>query len=187
MAQHALTPFRSGGLLGADPFLSLHREMNRLFDDALRGAGVPTSGRGDDMVLSPQINVSETDSEICITAEMPGVQEKDISIELNDDVLTIKGEKQLERKDEKENFYFIERSYGTFMRTLQLPSPVNPDQVQATFGNGVLTVTLPKNVQQQRSRRIRVSSEATSSTGKGSQGEAQTAQNPAETASKRKS
>jgi HSP20 family protein len=69
---------------------------------------------------------------------------------------TIRGEKKLERKDEKENFHFMERSYGTVQRSLRLPFPVDPDQVQAEFNNGVLTVTLPKTKAQERSRRIQV-------------------------------
>lgn len=157
MARNPLTPFRSGSLLGGDPFLSLHREMNRLFDDVMR-TGLPTTGgqSGGAALLAPQLNVSETDNEVRITAELPGVSENDINVELNDDVLVIRGEKKFERKEEKERFHFVERSYGTFQRALQLPFSVDPDQVQANFENGVLTVTLPKSAQQERSRRIQV-------------------------------
>lgn len=156
MARQSLIPFRSGGFLGGDPFLSLHREMNRFFDDMLRGQGMMPSSQSAGTLLAPQINVSETDNEIRITAELPGVSEKDVEVDLNDDVLVIRGEKKLEQKEEKENFHFVERSYGTFQRALQLPGPVNPEEVKATFENGVLTVTLPKTAQQQKSRRIEV-------------------------------
>jgi HSP20 family protein len=71
-------------------------------------------------------------------------------------VLTIRGEKKFERKDEKESYHFVERSYGTFQRSLRLPYAVDPEQVRASFENGVLTVTLPKTKQQERSRRIQV-------------------------------
>jgi len=71
-------------------------------------------------------------------------------------VLTIRGEKKFEQTTEKENFHFVERSYGTFQRALRLPFMANPDQVQASFENGVLTVTVPKSGQQERSRRIQV-------------------------------
>jgi HSP20 family protein len=98
----------------------------------------------------------ETEKEIRITAELPGVTEQDIDISLDDDVLTIHGGKKFERKDDKENFHFVERSYGTFQRSLRLPFPVDPDQVQASFENGVLTVTVPKTGRQERSRRIQV-------------------------------
>ena len=102
------------------------------------------------------MNVSETENEIRITAELPGVTEQDIDISLDDDVLTIRGEKKFERTDDKENFHFVERSYGTFQRSLRLPFPVDPEQVQASFENGVLTVTVPKTGRQERSRRIQV-------------------------------
>jgi len=112
MARNPLTPFRSGSLLGGDPFLSLHREMNRLFDDVLRGAGLPAAGgqTGGTNLLAPQLDVSETDNEIRITAELPGVSENGIEVELNDDILVIRGEKRFERKDEQERFHFVERS-----------------------------------------------------------------------------
>ena len=183
MARNSVTPFRSGfGTLGStDPFLSLHREMNRLFDDVLRGTGLAQGG-GQGIagsMIAPQINVSETANEIRVTAELPGITENDIQIDLNDDILVIRGEKKFEREDEKENFHFVERSYGTFQRALQLPMAVDPEKVQANFENGVLTVTLPKTAQQERSRRIRVqtggrgqisdSSKAASEEGQGKQ------------------
>jgi HSP20 family protein len=161
MARNPLSPFQPGGLaergLGEDPFMSLHREMNRLFDDVFRG--VPMAGRrgssGGEFVAA-HMDVSETENQIRICAELPGVSQDDVEVTLDDDVLTIKGEKKLERKDEKENYHFMERSYGTFQRSLRLPFRVEPDQVQADFNNGVLTVTLPKTKAQDRSRRIQV-------------------------------
>ena len=158
MARNSIIPFRTGGLLGGDPFMSLHREMNRLFDDVLRGSVLSASGSqgGGTALLAPQMNVSETDKEVRITAELPGVAEQDISVELNDDVLVIRGEKKDERKEDKENYHFVERSFGTFQRSLQLPFRVEPEQVQARFRNGVLSVTLPKGAQQERSRRIAI-------------------------------
>ena len=107
-------------------------------------------------MLMPHIDVSETDRELKICAELPGVSEKDIDVRLEDDVLVIRAEKKFERKDEKENYHFMERSYGTFQRALRLPGPVDPDQVQASFENGVLTVSVPKSEQQERSRRIQI-------------------------------
>jgi HSP20 family protein len=164
MARNPLTPFRSGfGLLGGDdPFLSLHREMNRLFDDVLRGTGLPNPGRRGEggNFITAQMNVSETQNELRITAELPGVSEQDIDISLEDDMLTIRGEKKFERKDEKENFHFVECSYGTFQRSVRLPYQVNPDQVQARFENGVLTVTVPKTGRPERSHRIQVQGRA---------------------------
>ena len=175
MARNPLSPFRSGGLAerggyGGDPFLSLHREMNRLFDDVLRGSfGVPVqSGEQGGGMMMPHMDVSETESEVRICAELPGVSEKDVDVSLSDDVLTIRGEKKFERKDDKENYHFVERSYGTFQRSLRLPYAVDPDQVQPSFDNGVLAVTLPKGKEQERSRRIQISG---GSSGQASQGE----------------
>ena len=160
MTRIPMTPFRpGGGTFPGDPFLSLHREMNRLFDDVFRGAGLPTAGgqsQGEGTFVNASMNVSETDNEIRITAELPGVTDQDIDVSLDADVLTIRGEKKFERKDDKENFHFVERSYGTFQRSLRLPYAINPEQVQASFENGVLTVTLPKTQGQERSRRIQV-------------------------------
>lgn len=164
MARNPLSPFRSGSLaersgFGGDPFLSLHREMNRLFDDVFRGSVVPSAGASEGGgMLMPHMDVSETDNEVHIRAELPGVTDQDVEVTLNDDVLTIRGEKKFERKDEKENYHFVERSYGTFQRSVRLPFGVEPDQVKANFEHGVLTVTLPKTAEQQRSRRIEVRS-----------------------------
>nr|WP_246726427.1 Hsp20/alpha crystallin family protein [Microvirga arsenatis] len=144
-----------------DPFLSLHREMNRLFDDVFRGASLPAAPGGQSQgdvgsFVNASMNVLETDKEIRITAELPGVTEQDIDFSLDDDVLTIRGEKKFERKDDKENFHFVECSYGTFQRSLRLPYAVNSEQVSASFENGVLTVIVPKTGRQERSRRIQV-------------------------------
>lgn len=159
MARNPLTPFRSGSLLGGDPLLLLHREMNRLFDDTLRGTGASAGSEGAaGALLAPQINVSETDKAIRVSAEMPGVSEHDVHVDLHDDVLVIRGEKKLERKEERERFHFVERSHGTFQRAIQLPYPVDPGQVQASFNNGVLDVVLPKTAQQERSHRIQIRS-----------------------------
>jgi HSP20 family protein len=163
MARNPLSPFRSGGLaergFGEDPFMSLHREMNRLFDDVFRG--VPTAGSrggsGSEFVPA-HMDVSETENEIRICAELPGVNQDDVDVTLEDDVLTIRGEKKLERKDEKETYHFMERFYGTFQRSLRLPFRVEPDQVQAEFNDGVLTVRLPKSKAQDQARRIQVGS-----------------------------
>jgi HSP20 family protein len=154
--------FSPGSLLGAggsDPFLTLHREMNRLFDEVLRGGPVSSSGQGGSqggVLLAPHMDVSETDKELHIQAELPGVSENDIEVSLHEDVLTIRAEKKQERKEEREGMHFSERTFGTFQRSLRLPFQVNPDQVQARFENGVLSVTLPKTQLQERSRRIQV-------------------------------
>ena len=160
---------RSGGLverrLVGDPALALQREVNRLFDDVFRGFGVPASanlgGAGLVTLMMPQMDVRETENEIRLAVEMPGVAPEDVEIQLDDDgVLTIRGEKKIERRDERENAHFAERAFGTFQRILRLPFKVDPGQVQASFDNGVLTVTLPRPKGQEASRRISVQSGA---------------------------
>jgi HSP20 family protein len=147
------------GTGGSDPFLTLHREMNRLFDDVLRGGPVSSGGQGGSqggVLLAPHMDVSETDKELRLQAELPGVSESDIEVSLNEDVLTLRAEKKQERKEEREGVHFSERAFGTFQRSLRLPFQVNPDQVQARFENGVLSVILPKTQLQERSRRIQI-------------------------------
>ena len=98
-------------------------------------------------MLAPRIDVKETDKEILIAAELPGTNEKDISLTLQNGVLTIQGEKKVEYDEEKENYHVMERSYGSFPRSLRLPDTVDEDKVEARFENGVLKVSLPKRAE----------------------------------------
>ncbi len=152
--------FAQGG--GIDPLMAMHREMNRLFDDAFRGFGMPAAmprgGQAAPMLLVPRMDATETDNELRITVEMPGVSAQDVGVEVNDDVLTIRGEKRLEEKEDRENTHLTERAYGTFQRSLLLPFRVDPEQVQARFDNGVLSVVLLKPKEQQTTHRINVQS-----------------------------
>jgi HSP20 family protein len=174
MARDPLSAFRAGGLSGgADPFRSLHREMNRLFDDVMRGgtgqtpAGQRQPGQG--AMLLPQMDVSETNGELKICVELPGVSQNDVDIRLDDDMLVIQGEKKPESQQENERYHFVERSYGTFQRALRLPYPIDPEKVQARFDDGVLTITLPRPQQQERSRRIHIQSGSGGGQGKATQ------------------
>jgi HSP20 family protein len=126
------------------PFLSLQREIDRLFDDFTRG--FPTFGMApaNGGKLMPVTDVTETDKEIEITAELPGLEDKDVQINLADNLLTIKGEKKVEKEQKDKDYRMVERSYGAFERTIELPEGVNPDTIQATIAKGVLTVTVPK-------------------------------------------
>ena len=126
-----------------EPFGSLRRDMERLFEDFSRDFswGPPaTAGTA----VAPRIDVSETDTEIKIEAELPGVDEKDVEVVLSDGRLTIKGEKKQEKEEKKKDYHLVERSYGSFARSIALPFEADPDQVKATFAKGVLTVTVPK-------------------------------------------
>ncbi|MFN8455846.1 MAG: Hsp20/alpha crystallin family protein [Anaerolineae bacterium] len=130
-----------------DPFYTLHREMDRLFDDFMgHGFGLTRFGNFMDRAgaFNPQVDVTENDKEIKVAAELPGLDEKDIEVSLSGDMLTISGEKKAEKEDQRENYYRMERSYGSFQRSIALPVEVDTDKVEATFKNGVLQITLPK-------------------------------------------
>jgi HSP20 family protein len=142
-----------------NPFMTLHREMNRLFDDVFRGFDLAPFGServfdrlGGDW---PNLEVSETDKEIKVSAELPGLEEKDVKVELANGVLAISGEKKTETEDKDR--LFSERYYGRFERRIPVED-VNEDKVSASFKNGVLTVMLPKAAQaQSKVKRIAVS------------------------------
>ena len=126
------------------PFLALHREMNRMFDDAFRGFDMVPFGsfRSGDGLAWPNIDVDETDENIRVTAELPGLEEKDVSLEIANGMLLISGEKKSESEDKDRRF--SERYYGRFERRIPLDD-VEGDKASASFKNGVLTVTIPKS------------------------------------------
>jgi HSP20 family protein len=132
-----------------NPFLSLHREMNRLFDDAFRSFDTPLPALGSLRAFGswPSVEISETDKEIKVTAEIAGLEEKDVEILLDDDVLTLNGEKRSESEDK--NKQFSERFYGRFERRIPLGVEVEEDRIDARFKNGVLTIVLPKSARAQ--------------------------------------
>ena len=135
--------FRDGD---RDPFLSLHREVNRLFDDVFRGfgSGLPSLASASAFAGGwPSVEISDDEKQIKLTAEVPGLEEKDIELLLKDGVLTLRGEKHSETEDKDRKF--SERYYGHFERRIPLGVEVNEDAVDARFKNGVLTVTLPKS------------------------------------------
>ena len=146
----SLVPFRGQSALMRPEltlFGPLQREVDRLLNDFTRGTG----GNGSSMLM-PSIDVSETDKEIEVTVDLPGLERKDVDISLENDVLTIRGEKKIESKsDEKagkdaqdKTYHVAERSYGVFYRVIQLPPGIDPSKVQATMSKGVLKVTIPK-------------------------------------------
>ena len=126
----------------ANPFLSLQREVDRLFEDFTRG--FPTLSGNGGAKLVPSLDVAETDKEIEITAELPGLEEKDVQISVADNVLSIRGEKKAEKEEKDKNYRLVERSYGSFERQLELPEGVNADAIKASIAKGVLKVTVPK-------------------------------------------
>lgn len=134
-----------------DPLLQLHREVDRVFDEAFRGFGLswprfslPTMASGWQGLLRPALDIQETDTQYRITLEVPGVDEKDIQLTLDDDVLWIRGEKRQEQERQEGQYHRIERSYGSFQRALNLPEDANQDAIKATFKNGVLAITIDR-------------------------------------------
>jgi HSP20 family protein len=131
------------------PLGALQRRMNRMLDDFFGDFGdLPLGplhgiGRGSEGFI-PRMDVAETDKEITLNMELAGIDEKDVNITLQDDVLTIRGEKKIERDEKNQRYSLTERSYGTFSRSLSLPTEIQQDNIQASFKKGVLTVRLPK-------------------------------------------
>jgi HSP20 family protein len=122
-----------------EPFGSLYSDFDRMVGEL--GRSFPAFRSTDVM---PRLDVSETDQAIEITAELPGLEEKDVEIDFTDDVLTIKGEKKSEKEEKEQNRYISERTYGSFLRSIQLPSGIDPAKIEASIDKGVLTVKVPK-------------------------------------------
>ena len=139
------------------PVLSLHREMNRLFDDIFRGFDTPALWGG--RYAWPQIEVEDAEAEYRVSAELPGLDEKDVEVLVEDGVLILRGEKRAESEDRSRAF--SERVYGRFERRLALDG-IDEDRIQAKFRNGVLTVTAPKSAQSRgRAKRIAINQSTT--------------------------
>ena len=150
MSLKPLAPLNRTGseLSQANIFRSLQQEIDMIFDDfgrgfpALSSLGWTGSSAASDLV--PRMDVSETDQAIEVTAELPGLQEKDVEVTLTDNILTIRGEKKAEKDETKKDYRLIERRHGSFSRRMELPAGVDPSRIDARVSNGVLTVTIPK-------------------------------------------
>jgi len=133
-----------------DPFDAMRREMDYLFDSWGNGGlswPRPFSLSRHHEFSAPDMDVKETDKEFLIEAELPGVDEKDVSITLANGMLTLKGEKKQERDEKKDNYYLVERSYGSFQRALRLPETADDSKVEAKFANGVLKIAIAKHAE----------------------------------------
>jgi HSP20 family protein len=123
--------------------LNIRDEVNRLFDNFF--TGLPERRRGLlEGEWAPSVDVAETDNEVVVTAELPGIKQDDVDITITDDVLTLKGEKKEEKEVKEKNYHRIERSYGSFQRSISLPAGVQADKAKATYKDGVLHITVPK-------------------------------------------
>jgi HSP20 family protein len=138
-----------------DPFVSFRREMDRMLDSFFDGFGQRPVA--DWAGLTPALDVQESDKELIVTAEVPGVSEKDVDLTLSGDLLTIKGEKKAENEDKNGNLSYVERRYGAFSRSLRLPFEVKDENIDATYDQGVLTIRIPKPAETQAAvRKIEV-------------------------------
>jgi HSP20 family protein len=151
MTKHML-PDIFGRRGGVGPFGSLQREIDRVFEDF--GQGWPWAAGG---ARDLKLNVVETEKEVEVTADVPGMEPKDIKVELREGILSIKGEKQADKEDKGKDYHLVERSYGMFERSVMLPADVDADKVDASFDKGVLTIKLPKKPgAAERTRKIEV-------------------------------
>jgi HSP20 family protein len=123
---------------GASPMFGLRREIDRLFEDTFAGRGSAN--------WQPAVDIHETSKELRLDLELPGIREEDVEVEVENGVLSIRGQKSAERKEEGEEgrYHLVERSYGTFFRSFQLPQGVDEKQINADFDKGVLRITIPK-------------------------------------------
>jgi len=132
--------------VSASPLASLRGEIDRLFDrffdDFWSDRGF--LDRPFDFGFGPRTDLSESENEVAVKVELPGVSAKDVDISLEGNILNIRGEKKEEKEERKRDYYYTERQFGSFHRSIQLPSSVDPDKVEAKFKDGVLTVTVPK-------------------------------------------
>jgi HSP20 family protein len=137
-----------------DPFVTFRREMDRMFDDFFGGGFLRAHGR---QGITPAVDIDETDKEVMVTAELPGVSDKDVEVTLAGDILTIRGDKRTEHEEKNGDSYYMERRFGSFSRSLRLPFDVSDEKVDAKFKDGVLTIHVPKPAELQKSvRRIEV-------------------------------
>ena len=140
---------RHGAREEAHPLDVFHREFDRLFDELWRGFDLPMLG-GYEMpygAMTPRMDVTEDEGHFLVSMELPGMDEKDVEIVLSDNVLTIKGEKKVETEETGKPHTYMERSYGSFRRSIPLDLEVVTDKVEAKFDKGVLTITLPKTAE----------------------------------------
>lgn len=141
MAIERWRPF--GTLMDREPFRDIQTELNRLFDNFLGRPAATAAGAGS-RVWMPVVDMYETNDDLVLNFELPGVREKDISLSITGDVLTVKGERPFNQQLNDDNYFQTERAYGKFERSIRLPLPVRAERVRATYRDGVLEVSLPK-------------------------------------------
>jgi HSP20 family protein len=163
MGRKDLTPQKEGRKDPAerrgDPFSTFREEMDKLMDNIFGGFDLRRFERRIDTFV-PRMDVVDTGKEIKVSAELPGLDEKDIDVSFANETLTIRGEKKEDKEEKGKDYYRSERSYGSFTRTIPVPADIDPGKVAATFRKGVLTVTMPKTKQAiDESKKISIKSE----------------------------
>lgn len=140
------------------PMARLHQEVNRLFSDAFRGFGEGGESGSQDWVFNPVVEVEQQDRQYEITVELPGVRPEDVNVEVQQDMLVISGSKERKQTSGEGENRRSERMYGSFRRAFRLPDDVRQDEIRASFSDGVLTVSVPREEsrQQPQARRIEV-------------------------------
>ena len=139
----------------SDPIFGLQSEIDRMFDNLWRRFDLPMLGGDDGMVtaIEPEVDIRETDKEVEVTAELPGMDDADVDVSVAQGMLTIRGEKKVEREDRDDGYVLRERSYGRVERIVPLPDGLDLDAAEASFKNGVLTVRIPKTAEAQATHR----------------------------------
>lgn len=145
---------------GGHPLGPLHRQMDRLFDDFFGGFDLSPMRHigGWDQKFVPNIEVSDSEKELTVTAELPGLDEKDIELSLERGVLTIKGQKKDQKEEKDKGYYYSERSFGSFSRSISLPAEVDEEKADAKFKKGVLSISLPK-ISPEKAKKIAIKGE----------------------------
>jgi len=157
MANRPVVPYAGSRLRSYDPMTQFHSEIDRLFDDMFSGALTPLANPSAGGLSMPRVDVREDANEICVTADLPGVRPADVDVRVDGDVLTISGECHKDGERDESGYHVMERSRGSFRRSLRLPFTPDMDEVRAESSNGVLTVHVPRHAQErQRNRRIEV-------------------------------
>lgn len=132
----------------------MQREINRLFDDMFRG-GMQADDTNGLSFWNPAVDIAEQENEYVVNVELPGMNKDDVKITLESNVLTIRGEKKQEKESKQGNYHRAERAYGSFQRSFTLPTTVKSDRIDATYKDGILTITLPK-VEEAKPKQIEV-------------------------------
>ena len=173
MASRYPTPWSASRGWLPEPLSQVQREIDRVFDEVFNAGGGSGSGSGraaGSLMSAPRIDVHEQDGELRVHADLPGVAPSDLDVRVEGDVLTIRGERKSDNERNERNFHVMERSHGSFQRSIQLPFAPDPDEVRATMREGVLELRIPRHAAQERSRRIQVRGAEGSSSASGGGG-----------------